>query len=525
MNTPRTQRLLAQTARRLYCARFGVALHRAFLCAAVVALLALLAARLLALLPAGPVLQALPGLAVLAVLAAWLFAKRPARAETARLVDERTGSKELFLTAVLTEGQTGSYQPLVREQAEYRAASLAAAKIVPLAWQRGLRDGLLSTVAIAALALWLPQCDPFQKQAQRNQLAKQEEQLRQTKKATAQRAEQIQSAESRESERVEKALAALEKTFQEARPQERATNLQRLAEHQKEIGTLWRQVANQQRHDAFAQGAQQFGKAHSRQQQAWREDLRRGETRALQRAMQAIKEQMSQLAQMPESAEKRAQQEELAQRLDALAEGLKQGASSPQLQAALQRAMEQLDLAKLGPMSREALEAAQQSMELSQQELEQLAQAIKNQQALEEAMKSAQLAKQLAEQQQLDGEACKNCQSMSDYAALYQKLLREGLSSTDSGTDGGGRTAKQAPEQEDGNTTFKPDQAPGQLTAGQTLLQWKTKELGPTGTRTTEYRDAVRQVKQGVSEAIASEQVPPGYHTAIQKYFDALPEK
>jgi hypothetical protein len=32
-------------------------------------------------------------------------------------------------------------------------------------------------------------------------------------------------------------------------------------------------------------------------------------------------------------------------------------------------------------------------------------------------------------------------------------------------------------------------------------------------------------VKQGVSEAIQQEQVPPGYHEAIKKYFDTLPEK
>jgi hypothetical protein len=32
-------------------------------------------------------------------------------------------------------------------------------------------------------------------------------------------------------------------------------------------------------------------------------------------------------------------------------------------------------------------------------------------------------------------------------------------------------------------------------------------------------------VKQGVSEAIRNERVPPGYHGAIQKYFDNLPEK
>jgi hypothetical protein len=57
------------------------------------------------------------------------------------------------------------------------------------------------------------------------------------------------------------------------------------------------------------------------------------------------------------------------------------------------------------------------------------------------------------------------------------------------------------------------------------LLQWKTKELGEAGARNDDYRAALREVKQGVSEAIISEQVPPGYHATIQKYFDSLPEK
>ena len=38
-------------------------------------------------------------------------------------------------------------------------------------------------------------------------------------------------------------LAALEKTFKEAKPQEREANLKRLQEHQKEIGEMWRALS------------------------------------------------------------------------------------------------------------------------------------------------------------------------------------------------------------------------------------------------------------------------------------------
>ena len=48
---------------------------------------------------------------------------------------------------------------------------------------------------------------------------------------------------------------------------------------------------------------------------------------------------------------------------------------------------------------------------------------------------------------------------------------------------------------------------------------------GGCGTRAEDFRNTVREVKQGVSEAIQQEQVPPGYHEAIKKYFDTLPAK
>jgi hypothetical protein len=115
---------------------------------------------------------------------------------------------------------------------------------------------------------------------------------------------------------------------------------------------------------------------------------------------------------------------------------------------------------------------------------------------------------------------------MGDYAALYQKLLnnKAGVGAGMGPNPGQGAGGK-APENDEAETAFKQERSPTQLTAGKTLLQWKAKEIGPTGARTEEYKDAVRQVKQGVSEAIAAEQVPPGYHAAIQKYFDTLPEK
>jgi hypothetical protein len=527
MNIPRTQRLISQAGRRLYLTRFGSVFHRAGLIAAGVALVVLVLCRLLAVLPSAVVVPWLWVLAVGAVAAAALIVRRPPPKDAARCIDERTGSKELFLTASLAGQSTGEFQSIVLQQAEERAEALDPRKIIRFQWQRGTRNLLISAVLIAAAVLWLPQFDPFKKQEQRNKVSKQEELLKQTRKATVVRAEQLKEEKAKENDKIDQTLAALEKTFKEAKPQERDTNLKRLAEHQKEIGEMWRQAANQKRNDAFENGTQKFGQVNPQQTQEWKEELKKGDTTAIKREMEAIKDQMQKLAGMPEGAEKRAEQEQLAQRINQLSEGLKQAATSPQLQSALQRAMEQLDMSKLSQMSKEALDAAQQSMSLSQEELEKLAQSMKDQQSLEDALKNLQMAKQLASDCKLDGGQCKNCNGQGDYAALYSKLLQQ---NGDKIGPGMGPNAQRgaggkAPENDDAETDFKPERSPTQLTAGKTLLQWKTQEMGPTGARTEEYREAVRQVKQGVSEAIAAEQVPPGYHTAIQKYFDTLPEK
>lgn len=528
MHTPRIQRLLDQTVRRLYLARLGGTIYRTGLAAAGLALVLVLCARLLALLPSSLVIPWLWVLPVLALLAAFALTRKPTSKEAARWVDDKGGCKELFLTAAMGGQSAGEYQSVVIDQAEQRAETLDPRKMVGFSWQTGTRNLFLSAGAVAAIALWVPQLDPFKKNEGREKLAKQEQQLQQTKKATAMRAEQLKQDDTKENDKVKQALTALEKTFKEAKPQEREANLKRLSEHQKEIGEMWRQAANQKRNDAMDQGAQKLGQANPREAQKWQEDLKKGDTSALKQEMEAIKNQMQKLAEMPEGAEKRAEQEKLAQRINKLSEGLKQAASSQQMQNALQRAMEQLDMSKMSQMSKEALQAAQESMNLSQQELEKLSQAMQDQKSLEEALKNLQMAKQLANQEKLDGKECKDCKGQSDYAALYEQLMKNGQKGNGGlGMGPGGNPAAggKAEENDDAETGFKQERSPTQLVAGKTLLQWKTQEMGPTGNKPDEYREAVRQVKQGVSEAIAAEQVPPGYHSAIQKYFDTLPEK
>ena len=81
-----------------------------------------------------------------------------------------------------------------------------------------------------------------------------------------------------------------------------------------------------------------------------------------------------------------------------------------------------------------------------------------------------------------------------------------------------------APEKDDAKTDFKSERSRSAHTAGKILLQWKVKEVSEPGSVKENYQSQLDAVKRGVSEAILQEQVPPGYHEAIKRYFDSLRE-
>lgn len=523
-----TQQLLRRTAFRLRLVKGGVWFRWAFLVGGALFLAVLLSSRML-----GAPAMAFPAWAPalifpVALIVAGLALGRPAGAAVARVIDTRAQTKDLFLTAVLAGDTSGEFRPVVDAAADQRAAELQPRRIVPLRWTRGAIEAALVLALLTAAIRWLPQFDPFRHVAQRENLSQQAEQLRESKKITVQRAETLAVESGKQAAEIQAALQRLEKTFQEAKPEPRESNLQRLAEDQKDLGELWRKVSNDGLKQALEKGAQSFGRMDAQKLAEWREQLKKGDVSGLQKEMADLRAELQKLAAMPDSAEKRARQEAAAQKLNQLADALKQMAGSPQLDAALARAQMQLDQSKLNQLSSEAMQAAMDSLQLSEQELQQLAQSLKDGQSLEDALKNLQMAKQLAGQGKLDGAACQGAQGMADYAALFaQKMAQLGeLAGTGGPGMGPGQgDGSKRPENDSAKTGFKSEKSTSAVAGGKMLLEWKTKEVGESGARGEEFRDALREVKQGVSEAIQQEQVPPGYHETIKKYFDTLPAK
>ena len=138
MSTERTRRLVAQVAHRQQIAAFADRLRWGTLGASAAYFVFLLVARLLALLPNWFTPASLCVIPATALVYAVAFARRIPSERTARLIDERTGSKELFLTASMIEQSPGDFQPIVLRQAEERAAELQPGKVMPFLWRRGL---------------------------------------------------------------------------------------------------------------------------------------------------------------------------------------------------------------------------------------------------------------------------------------------------------------------------------------------------------------------------------------------------
>ena len=237
-----TQRLMRQTSARQFVAALGGRFHVALLVCSALYLAALLVSRLLGLIPDWFTPVTLAAIPCAALLAALVLARRSSAKTIARLIDTRTGGKELFLTAAMIAEAPGEFAPIVMEQAEVRAEKLRAAQVVPFRWQRGTRDLCAALALLFAAVHFLPQLDPFKKTEQRKKTAQLEEKLEQTKKATALRSAQLAENEGKQSEQVKAALQDLDKTFKEAKPQDREGNLKKLGEEQREIGELWRQV-------------------------------------------------------------------------------------------------------------------------------------------------------------------------------------------------------------------------------------------------------------------------------------------
>ena len=225
----------------------------------------------------------------------------------------------------------------------------------------------------------------------------------------------------------------------------------------------------------------------------------------------------------------------MARRTEELSEFLKQNASSQELSETLTRALNQLQALDEPAIAEEASDAFGESLALTDMELKELAQSLRNMQDLEEAMRAMQAARaacELSAKGSGEGEAGAGsgqpstaqmdpAEALKAYREYFEGLVPgagSGPGMLGPGTGSGG-VAAEDPSQKN---AFKTEKSRSSLRAGKILMTLKVKEVGDRGEVTQEYAEQVKQVKQGASEAILQERVPPGYHQGIKKYFDDL---
>ena len=535
-----TAKLLNQVLHRMRLAAVGRSFYWTFLVFCGLFAAVLLAARFsgIFVIPAATsTWLAFSAVPVIAGLFAWVFHRRPTLPDAARLVDQSTGSKDLYLTLSLLKTSAGAYQPLVIQSAEARAQGVSAQRVLPFTWQQRFWHAVWVPGLVALGVFFLPQFDPFGKVAAAKLHEKRNDRLADSKKATELRLEEVkrQNDEHDENNATDEAIEDLKLTFNKMKADQKLDNLKMLSSEQKDIGKLWRQISSEKLKDLMKSSAssdQQFGANQDEKLQKWVKELQDGDAGGVQNELKELKEQLQQLAATKDPVKRAELMQELKERLQSLDKLAHEKLNNEQLTTALERAMQQMDLSENKDLQQEALQAAMQSLELSEQELEQVEQAVKDMKELEEALKTIQQAKKLNDQEKLDGSKSENCKTLEDYEALYAEMLAqsgEGESDGESEkegefADGGPGFGKggEAAEDDSVETGFKSEQSKSAVVAGKMLLSMQTKGEAEKGEVVRDYKQLMQSVKQGAMEAMNTEQIPPGYHESIKGYFDSL---
>ncbi|MFT5126809.1 MAG: hypothetical protein ACI8W8_000405 [Rhodothermales bacterium] len=496
----------------------------------------LVAARLLALLPDVFTPVSLLIIPALGGLLALLLTPRSEDAHAARAVDSAGGHKDLFLSTVLANAESADYVGLLQQEAESHASNANPKRIVPIQFAGELRKLGLSAVALLLAVAFLPQLDPFGQAEDRDQAEKQRTRLKEATQATILRKEVLkkENPEAENSKAVDQELADLKKTLNNLKPKEMKKNQKLLSESQKGLGQMWRKLSEEKLKKAFDDmGAQQFGSGDIEQRKRWKRSLKKGDASELKEEMRALRKEAEKLMKMEDGEKKDQARKEMSRRLQSLKKFLENEAGSKPLNEAMQRALEQLAMAqssqsssKSSQIAKDALASMQQSLELSEAELESLAQAMRDMESLEKALQTLQQAKKANSMcQGVDGSQCSGMGALADYESFYNSLMAGAKpgQGTGAGMKGAGSgKGGLAGEDDKGDTDFVHEKTKVAVTKGKMLLEWKMRELSKPGDASKDYAAGIQDVKQGVSEAILQEQVPPGYHESVRGYFDAL---
>ncbi|WP_298867305.1 hypothetical protein [uncultured Gimesia sp.] len=523
----KSNHLITRVQRRLAVALCGRKLYVSFVCSAAAYLVLLLASRFTGYFREWFPLESVGVVLLGTVLLSCVLFRKPTKEQAARLIDQKQKTKDLFLTVTMLEQSMGNYKPLVALDAEKKAEKIKPANVIRFDWARRITLSCAGIVVIFLVLQYTPQFDPFgELQAAKVEQEKSKD-FEKSKKATKVRLAELKNKDTgegdEESKDVKKAVENLKSDFRKMTPGKKQQNSKTLAGHQKSIGGKWRKIAEEKMKSRMIKTdqSQKFGGMSKNEgMQKWNKELQEGSTQSLTKEMDELKEQLKRLMKETDPVKREQLKNEIQKKMKEMESFAREQTNSKAMAAALKRAMKQMQMAKAkGLSSEEALKEAMQSMDLAKMELKEIAQSAKDMKKLEEALKVLQMAKKANAKSGLDGEACENCLTLEDYEELYAELMG-GMSGEGTGGEGQGGGGK-VDEDDSSKTGFKTEKSKSAITAGKVLLSLKTKGLSDSGEAKKQFNSLLK-IKQGMSEAIVQEQIPPGYHKGIKKYFNSL---
>ena len=532
---PQSQQLLKRVVRRLELASIGRSAFVASLICGGLYLALFCASRMLGVVPDWFHPTSVAFVPLAGLLCGVLFRRRVGVIDAARRVDSQEQTRDLFLTVTTLTATSGEYQSLVVETAEKRAASIVPQQIVPLVWLPRLGWAAGTVAALLLAVLLLPQFDPFGRVEAVAVVERAVEELEESREHTRLRVESLKAEVEEEgdvADEVEAALDEVAKKLGDMKRDQQKQNSEQIASLQKEIGAMWRAARNSDElkellnKESLEQG---FGRDIETLRK-WGEELSKGETESLDKQTEEITEMLQKLRKTKDPVERQEIEQQIRREMKELEDFAKNNVKSPQLEAALKRAMQQLAQAKQnGQLSDEAIKAAMESVKLAKMELREIAKTAEEFKKLEQALEAMQLAKKLNRDGELEGNPGKDA-TLAAYVELYQEMMMaqgqgagaggkgDGKGTGGEGNGEGGKVA----EDDTTETDFESKTSKSAVRAGKVLLSIKTRGIGDKTDDTIEYSELIRDIRQGMTEAIELEEIPPGYVPGIKKYFDAL---
>jgi hypothetical protein len=463
------------------------------------------------------------------LLLAWISYRRPKATDAARLADSQLATHDLFLTTSMIGSALGSYQDLVLQEAERKATGVLPQKVVPFHWQSDTFRIGGALALLTAAVFFLPQWDPFGLHQRQRQLGEQHERLQQIAKATQARAALLeQKRAGDQTDATKEAIANLEKTFKDAKPNEKVQTQARLNEQQKALGQVWKQLSEEKLKNGLnaPPPSQNFGASDQAKTEQLRNDLQKGDVSSAKKELGDLKKKADELAASKDPVQREKLRQELMDRIQSLKDTLDQQMNSQAVNSDLQRALEQLAMSGTPNLSGDSLKGLNDSLNLTQDELGQLSQSMSDLKNLEDALKALQMAKALHNMKPLDGLEYVKFGDLKAYAAFCESQCNSLCMSTNMGIGIGMKAGygygPRPYGDENSKTDFHPEKSISQLQPGRMLMEWKTREVSEAGAAREDYLRAVQDVRQQASEAIVQEQIPPGYQAAIKRYFDTL---